>query len=274
VIWAGYRFTFHTVDFLHVPLPAPAFFSGIKSVWDHNLKGHESYLLGKISMTGFWYYYPVVLCLKTPLAMLAMVLVAIASALRKHDPWNLRTPLGMAAGILLCSSLGRINIGVRHVLPLYAGLSVACGIVCSRLWMLSRPWQVGKLAVVALLAWFVASGALQHPEYISYTNEIADGHPEDYLADSDLDWMQDMELLATRLKRDHVEQIWSNCDPGYGLAGNLPTILPIPDGESPPPGWTAVSITAWKLGPHPPWIGKVAPTARIGRSLLLYNRSP
>ena len=32
VVWAGYRFTFHQVAYLHMPMPAPAFFTGVKAV--------------------------------------------------------------------------------------------------------------------------------------------------------------------------------------------------------------------------------------------------
>jgi len=273
VVWAGYRFTFHQVSYLHVPLPAPAFFTGVKAVWDHNSKGHEAYLLGRLSMTGFWYYYPVVLLLKTPIAMLILVVAAVTSMSGSGGSLGLRLPLAMAFGILFVSLVSHINIGVRHILPVYVGFSVVCGIVCARVWTLPQPRWFGQVAVCLLLTWFLASGAMQHPEYISYMNEIAGDHPEDYLVDSDLDWLQDFDLLATRLKRDHVQQIWSNCDVCGGV-GNLPVVRPIPDGPSPSPGWTAVSITMWKLRPRYAWIAKIRPTERIGRSLLLYYVPP
>lgn len=273
VVWAGFRFTFHSVPYLHMPLPAPAFFTGLKTVWEHNSKGHESYLLGRLSMNGFWYYYPVVLALKTPLALLVLVAAAVVTSTLANDRWRVRQPLAMAAGVLLVSLASRINIGVRHILPVYVGFSVACGVVCAGLWKQSRsPW-LGRLAVGGLVVWLLVPGIKQHPEYISYMNEIVGNRPEDYLVDSDLDWLQDMDLLAARMKRDRVQEIWSNCDV-CGLAGNLPFIRQIPDGPSPPPGWTAVSITMWKLMPKYSWIGTVTPTERIGRSLLLYYVPP
>ena len=47
LIWAAYRFTFGPVELLHASLPAPAFFTGIESSWEHNRIGHLAYLLGQ-----------------------------------------------------------------------------------------------------------------------------------------------------------------------------------------------------------------------------------
>ena len=77
-----YRFTFGPVNVLGgVRLPAPQFYQGIYDLWMHNREGHGSFLLGKVSLTGFWFYYPVVLSVKTPLAMLGLVAVVSAIAL-------------------------------------------------------------------------------------------------------------------------------------------------------------------------------------------------
>src|SRR6185369_13479984 len=112
--------------------------------------------------TGFWYYFPVVLSLKTPLGTLALAGLA---------PWLLkeRKRAALAAtfslAILLVAMCGRIDIGVRHVLPVYAGLSVLCAAVETRGWLT-------KIAVALLMIAQVVSGDLSHPDYLAYTNEI------------------------------------------------------------------------------------------------------
>ena len=50
-------------------------FDGIASVRAHNAEGHSSYLLGRVSTSGFWYYFPVVLGVKTPIAFLILLLL-------------------------------------------------------------------------------------------------------------------------------------------------------------------------------------------------------
>ena len=91
VVWASYGFSFARVDFLHARLPAPRFFSGIHAVWAHNRAGHSSYLLGNRSPDGFWYYFPVVLGIKTPLALWLLLCVAAGQASRAvRVPWPFR----------------------------------------------------------------------------------------------------------------------------------------------------------------------------------------
>jgi hypothetical protein len=265
VVWAGYRFSFARVEYLHLRLPAARFFTGLRTLWAHNAAGHASYLWGRRSASGFWYYYPVALAIKTPLALL--VLTAAAAIWRRLRLW---APLGYALAILLCALASHINIGVRHVLPLYVGLSVAGGSVAAA--MLRRP--VARWALATLLLWQVASGALQHPDYLAYTNEIATRDPEDFLADSDLDWGQDMKRLGERLARAGVHEVtFEPFNRTYAtLAGDaFPRMLAV-DPAGPSAGWNAVSVSSWKIFGVPQWADRMGPGERVGRSILLWNR--
>ena len=78
VIWAGFRFSFGPLDFAHLSLPAPRFFDGLNDVRDHNKNGHACYILGERHHFGVWYFFPVTLAVKTPLAFLVLLaLVAL-----------------------------------------------------------------------------------------------------------------------------------------------------------------------------------------------------
>jgi hypothetical protein len=253
-IWAGYRFSFARVDYLHLRLPAPRFFTGLATLWAHNAAGHASYLLGRRSQTGFWYYYPVALAIKTPLAFLVL---AIAGFRR------FSAPVVFSLAILACGLASHINIGVRHILPIYVGLSVAAG---AALW--KHRWILAPL-----LLWHVASGALQHPDYLSYTNELAGSHPENILADSDLDWGQDMKRLAARLQSAGAAEVtFDPFNKTYpALAGDaFPRILPVVSAR-PAPGWNAVSVSTWKIFGVPKWADGLAPQERVGRSIRLWR---
>ena len=262
VVWAGYRFSFARVDYLHLRLPAPRFFTGLATLWAHNSAGHASYLLGRTSPTGFWYYYPVALAIKTPLA--SLLLVACGVAIRRH-----RGPVLFCAAILICALASRINIGVRHVLPIYLGLAVIGGGAAAD--MLDR--RVARWILAGLLFWQIASGALQHPDYLAYTNEIAGSRPENFLADSDLDWGQDMKRLAARLHQAGATEVtFEPFNKTYPtLAGDaFPRILPV-DTEHPAPGWNAVSVSTWKVFGIPQWANHMTPQERAGRSILLWH---
>jgi hypothetical protein len=287
-VWAVYGFTFGRVDFLHLRVPAPRFFSGIHSVWLHSQSGHPAYLLGQRSLTGFWYYYPTVLVLKTPLGMLMLLCLTPwlmtplherhVFAQREHASTRMSTrqtrmsapraglAAAFSAGIVLISMRSHIDGGVRYLLPAYVGFSVVCGCGAAQ----ARGWA-SKAAVVALIAWQIVSGVLVHPDYLAYTNEITGGHPERYLADSDLDWGQDMKRLEAFLEREHATSVtFAPFNRTYAMAGHA--TIPMTPGESdhPSPGWNAVSITIWKVFGYPSWADRIPPQRRIGRSILLW----
>jgi hypothetical protein len=51
------------------------------------------------------------------------------------------------------------------------------------------------------------SSGLAHPDYLAYTNELAGSEPEKILADSDLDWAQDMKRLGAYLHAVGAEEV-------------------------------------------------------------------
>src|ERR1039457_3741633 len=91
----------------------------------HNAEGHPGFLLGERSNTGFWYFYPVVIAVKTPLAFLILVALGLTFATRKREWFRpAGPPLAFSAGIVLVGLFTHINIGVRHILPVYVGFSL------------------------------------------------------------------------------------------------------------------------------------------------------
>ena len=174
--------------------------------------------------------------------------------------------LAFSLGILLTAMTGHIDIGVRFVLPVYIGLSVVAGCAVAR----ARGWPA-KAAVVALLAWQVASGARQHPDYLAYTNEIAGSHPERFVADSDLDWGQDMKRLADFLHQQHADRVTFS---PFNRTYPMPVTMLPGASDAPSPGWNAVSVTIWKVFGYPAWADRTAEPHRIGRSILVWYVPP
>lgn len=273
LIWAGYRFSFaHGV-------PAPELFQGIRDVAHHNAEGHPSYLLGRRSMTGFWYFFPVALAVKTPLAFLALLAFGIVLAIRTRAV-ALAIPLAFSAAILAVGMASHIDIGTRHVLPIYFGFSVLAAAAVIEI--LKRPVSdpVLRFALPALALWFTASSLLAHPDYLPYFNELAGSRPENILADSDLDWGQDVKRLAQRLREVHAEWVVftpfvvADLQGEHGFPEVVPSNVPAPS-----PGWNAVSITVWKRSrmrlydTHPevtPWPDIYPIQQRVGKGILLY----
>ena len=92
-----------------------------------------------------------------------------------------------------------LNIGHRHLLPIYPALFIACG-ACSYFFWGKQTRLIAAFAV-AMLGWqFIDSFAVR-PNYLAYFNQLAGGPAAGYkhLVDSSLDWGQDLPALKTWL---------------------------------------------------------------------------
>ena len=121
--------------------------NGVIAVKAHNDAGHRSYLLGQVSLDGWWYFYLVTLAVKTPLSpLLAGGSVGLAclagKGWRERDGWAL-APLVLVLSAMLgfATLFSRINIGIRHVL-----------IPSIRSWRSGRLPRVARLAGVPVAA--------------------------------------------------------------------------------------------------------------------------
>ena len=282
MIWGGYLFSFGKVPGWDISLPAPELFDGILSALHHNEQGHVAYLLGRISTTGWWYYFPVVIAVKTPLAFLALVGLGLHLAWKHRRETVYLLPLAFALGVLLPAMAGRINIGVRHILPIYTGLSITAAVGLGHFLKggATARWK-GAAAAVCLI-WMAGSGAVQHPDYLGYFNELVGSEPENVLVDSDLDWGQGTVNLARQLRQMGIGQV-SFMDmnltgarleawPGIPAATSIDPVAPVE-------GWTVVGPTFWKLHQYgldyrypkvKPWFESLRPVRRVGSFLLYY----
>jgi hypothetical protein len=258
-----------------------ALFAGVRAVEAHNAEGHPTYLLGQRSNTGFWYFYPVVLAVKTPLALLVLLGLALwwtcRDRARVRRDWQV---LAFAAGILLVALFSRINIGVRHILPVYFGFSLlAAGAFAD--WI-GRVRTIGwmRAALGLAMVWFAGSSLLAHPDYLAYTNELGGKAPEKVLADSDLDWGQDMKRLSARLREAGAAQVTFSPTILADFEGQMgfPRVTPSSP-VAPSPGWNAVSLSYWKvrrlglLDTHREavlWPDRVPPGERVGKGVMLW----
>jgi hypothetical protein len=275
VIWAGYRFDFAN------GVPAPQLWAGIHDVMLHNSLGHTSYLFGERSEHGWWYYYPVILGIKTPLPMLAMLLLGAFSHKCMRGVW---LPLAFSLGILLFSMTGGINIGVRHIMPIYVGLALVAAAAAVRLLELASTAKWAGAALAVTIVWMAATSLASHPDYLPYFNALAGDEPEQIAVDSDLDWGQDLNRVGQRLRELGAPTVAIASFVTARLQamhGYPPTTQVQP--QVPTPGWNAVSITALRVGrlglsnSHPEiklWPDEVKPTERVGKGMWLYYFPP
>lgn len=161
------------------------------------------FMLGETREHGSIFYFPLAMLIKTPLVALALFVVAAivaASSMRRWiaNPsarWKLLCLIVPPAIYLTSAMLSNLNIGIRHVLPIYPFMYLAAGLALATLIRRYKPAKLVGIGAIALLA--VETGSA-YPNYISSFN-LAVGGPRggiDLLGDSNLDWGQDLKALA------------------------------------------------------------------------------
>jgi len=174
-----------------------------------NQQGHQAFLLGRYSETGWWYYFPVAFGLKTTIAFLLLTLAATAwgiFCLFARRQWRFLPVIAGLLFYLLLLTTSRINIGVRHLLPAFPFLIILGGVFLDRLVSSQRKLA---LACVAIIIGLMGIEAVRSwPTYMSYMNQFAGGRPHwQYLGDSNIEWGQDTGALAAYLNAHGVNRI-------------------------------------------------------------------
>lgn len=265
-----------------IPLPAASYVSGALWQAGHAAGGQLAYLNGQLKQGGWWYYYPVALVVKMTLGSLALVALAVAAtrygnrkANGSHKVFSGRFILVPAVAILATAMAGRLDIGVRYVLPVTVMMMVAAG---GALAASFRPRSALTAIVVAIVALHVGSTLRAFPHFIPYANEAFGGSPKlsKYLNDSNLDWGQDLPLIASYLDRRGIKEyrlsVFSNAPlEAYGLSGTAaPTDLEVP--ERPYRGVVAVSASQRTYYPDLyRWLSRFTPTVTLGHSINVYD---
>ncbi len=164
-----------------------------------------AFLNGQYSVTGWRTFFLWAFALKTTLPFMAAsavsVWVAVRSRIGRAATRGLLelTPLAALFLVYWALSIGsHLNIGQRHLLPVYPVLFILAGALGR--W-LSRPLGLGALFAAGTLAWHVGESVRIYPHYLAYFNQLAGGPSQGYwhLVDSSLDWGQDLPGLKAWL---------------------------------------------------------------------------
>ncbi len=266
--------------------PGHPFFEGLILALDHNTFGHPSYLLGMRGMKGWWYYFPVAFAVKMPAAALVFFVLsgwACLARIRRvrfrfisFSWFVLAVPLAVFGTFSLMSHL---NIGIRHLLPIWPFLFILSAAIFDR-----ASFRYSRAILVLLGAGLVAESVSIYPHYTAFFNVFAGGPSQGpkILLDSNIDWGQDAKNLATWVRRrgDPAPKL---CVDYFGTADLRRLGI---SGPSLPVKWeterrvsldcvAAVSVTRlYGVGEDPrnyAWLRSIPPTARIGYSIYVYD---
>jgi 4-amino-4-deoxy-L-arabinose transferase-like glycosyltransferase len=193
------------------PLLPRYFVYGIDMVVQDSREGRPAFLLGAVSEKGWWYYFPVAFALKTTVPFLIASIGGLVWALvnvfaRKRYAWL--CALLPAVLYLALTMTSHLNIGVRHLLPMFpfvatlgAGFTstlVEVGLHRSR----SVGIALGSALAAVTFAPLLSITISTFPNYLTYFSPLAGGTARGWqtLSDSNVETGQEVKPLAKYLK--------------------------------------------------------------------------
>jgi dolichyl-phosphate-mannose-protein mannosyltransferase len=170
-----------------------------------SVQARPAFLDGSWSFIGFISFFPHAFLYKTTFPLLCLIALAVWAAIDQRKGWTLEgflNPFAIFALVYAAFAIGaQLNIGHRHILPIYPALFVGCGAITYLLQKNSRTIFAGTVAI--LLLWQISESFAVRPNYLAYFNQIAGGPRNGYqhLVDSSLDWGQDLPALKCWVDR-------------------------------------------------------------------------
>jgi tetratricopeptide (TPR) repeat protein len=100
-----------------------------------------------------------------------------------------------------------MNIGARHLLPIYPFLYI---LGAGAAWVLIRRHRVWLVPVVALVVWQAIDSVYMYPAYMAFGNDLWGGPPavHKYLSDANVDWGQQLNDVRTYLRAHNIQSCW------------------------------------------------------------------
>ncbi len=299
---------------------------GLLRVLHQNVEPHNVFFMGNVLFYGSHFYFPIVYFLKEPLAWWGLVVISLLFL-----AWQFRKPTaGLVRGVkdfiqnhfeefamLLWLVIywavtinSSLNIGVRHLLPIYPfAILLVSG-------QIARIIQNAKIKMQndnakfkifnpkfsfliliftfsILLGWYVVENIKVYPLYLTYFNQVAGGPSGGYryVTDSNLDWGQDLIRFSNWVKENNIPKIefdyfgWA--DQAYYLGSHFEWLWRekysgVEDfkARNKSDGWLAISITYLQETQGPPerpqypnylWLKSYQPVAVIGHSIFVYH---
>jgi len=198
----------------------------------------STYIFGEVYAKGVWFYFPAAFIIKSTAAFMGLLLlagfaIATGKLRARREIFFLTIPPVLY--LLIATGTG-LNIGARHILPMYPFLSVLIGGAALALAQKNRRWAY---VVAVLLAWHVVSSARAYPNYLAYSNEFW-GSPANtykYLTDSNTDWGQQLKAVKKYLDNRGVKDCWFAyfVEPSIHFSAYGIPCKPLPTADS---GWT------------------------------------
>jgi dolichyl-phosphate-mannose-protein mannosyltransferase len=260
------------------------FFQGIELTHVAMRIGQAGFFHGALSNRSWWYFYPAVFLIKTPIPVLLLFIAAVMCCVKRlRNNWfDTLFLLGPIGALLVIFSSSNFAVGLRYLLPIYPFIFVVIG------GLALRGTRVRKF-IYLMGAWLVAGTMFVAPHYLAYFNEMigGPGNGYKYLVDSNLDWGQGLKQLRKYMdshgvKRVSLSYFGADSPQRYGIEYDwLPShhlYNPEPDKAVYIPQNQLLAISATNLQgvylnntDEFKWLRQYEPVAKIGYSIFLYD---
>ncbi|MBA3052346.1 MAG: glycosyltransferase family 39 protein, partial [Candidatus Omnitrophica bacterium] len=160
------------------------YLKGILISFIHSRYGHSAFLLGRYSIQGWRYYYPLAFIVKSTFISIFTAAVSIISVKKKKITRGELFYLAPALLFTLFMMCSNLNIGIRHILILWPFMFLFSG----------RALEIMPKKFIKIIVIIAATeNLIIFPHYISQFNILLGGAKNGYkyLGDSNLDWGQD-----------------------------------------------------------------------------------
>lgn len=308
---------------------------GLLMVTQRSTGGNTTYFWGEVSRWGWKSYFPIVYFIKEPLAWWGLVIMALLAPLtqvarlagrkkslklkvknmRDMGDWvkNHFEEFAMLLWIAIywaTTLRSNLNIGVRHLLPVYPfTIMLVAGQIerirqklktkhqnynpKSKIYNVKLSFYILPFTIYILIGWYLLENIKIFPYYLAYFNQVIGGPSQGYkyVVDSNLDWGQDLKRLAQWIEKNNIPKIemdyfgWA--DPVYYLSNRYIWTSStkykdandfITNNQS--NGWLAISLTFLQGSEGPPdqykpinylWLKNYSPVATVGHSIFVYH---
>ena len=280
----------------HFP-PSPAFRRLLMPVWLY-LRGlilfavsagsRPTYILGHSYTHGVWFYFPTLFILKSPLAFLLLLLIAVTVAIflkRISTEKPSAIPSGMELNwravwvslvvFLTAAILNRLDISIRHLTIVLALLTLLLAPLPRMLQSVRssnlRLSSAGNWITVGLAAASLAMAVWAYPNYFPFLNSLSMGHPGYLLVnDSNLDWNQSLPAAETFVRQHGLKQVLLD-EYGFSEPGAYIPEAQIWNCQEPKPSdagqWAVVSASNIADGHNCLWLMRYPHEALAGGSM-------
>lgn len=182
---------------------------GLTDVTILSREGRVMFLFGKRYPAGKWFYFPAAFLIKMTIGFLFLLaLVPFSHALWHHDVRREIVFLVLPPLIFFGFAMtAKLDIGIRHILPIMPFLIVLVAGSAAALLKQSRKWAwaIGILVVLDL-----ASSLHAFPNYLPYSNEAFGGPFRTYrvLEDSNVGWTGGLKAMSKDLAARGITSCW------------------------------------------------------------------